>query len=103
MSNDLVPQGETTPTPSPSLADLFSIDPLKLTQPDVAQICLELRKQRETWLQEEAAVKVKGSGRVSTKIASKPKAAKGKLSEAEFAALGLGDLLAQLSAPTKKA
>lgn len=89
------------PPPSQSLSELFSLDPLQLTSSDVAQICLELRKQRETWLQEESLVKAAGKGRVSTTIASKPKVKPGKLTDSELASLGLGNLLATLKPGAK--
>ena len=57
------PLAEVSPI---SLDDLFSRDPLELTDQDIGAIVKELRRQRVNWLQAEAS---------GAKSAKKPKAA----------------------------
>jgi hypothetical protein len=40
-----------------SLEELFRLDPLKLTEPDIDQIIAELRRKRALWTASEAAPK----------------------------------------------
>lgn len=56
-----------------SLSDLFSRDPLKLGDADIARIVATLRQQREAWAKAEAA----GATR-APKASAGPKASKAK-------------------------
>jgi len=77
MSSEPTPQeasplAEATPT---SLEDLFNKDPLHLTEHDIIQTILYLRKARETFLKEEATAPKKGD----TKVAKTPATLKSAL------------------------
>lgn len=43
-----------------SLEELFSRDPLDLSDADVEAICLAFRRQRERWVNEERSAKAQG-------------------------------------------
>ena len=84
MSNEQPPQGPTAPPsgqlpflPEPtSIDELFSRDPLSLTDVDLATIIQVLRKQRENWAIEEAQGKKRASSPKAADAGGKPARAK---------------------------
>ena len=83
MSDNQPPQATATPSgqlpflPEPtSIDELFSRDPLSLTDVDLATIIQVLRKQRENWAIEEAQGKKRASSPKAADAGGKPPKAK---------------------------
>lgn len=94
MADDKTPQTET---PSPlaeaeaySLEELFSRDPLEMTEEDLRKIVTEMRARRHLWHTVEMEAAAKGT-RPNTRKIPKPKATKEEV-KAALASLDIDSL-----------